>query len=219
MGIRRPQLQPGHQQTSALHHSFIASGSDFKAWAFSIARAPAWSTRLRTKCRHIDDILEGNLNDITQVQCTLVPATLQSLAAITRAMASRFPMGTLQGLPSEFASAYLRAAADSGQTHLCAVATWSYSNHCVVFGLAVTQLFDGKSASLSAVGPWHISTVAATTIASKACSQSKSHLQRSLIVVHGRNLHGSAVGRIPSADSATLLNVNWIGGRAQANFR
>ena len=36
-----------------------------------------------------------------------------------------------------------------GQAHLCAVATWSDSNQCVVFGLAVTQLFDCKSASLS----------------------------------------------------------------------
>ena len=76
------------------------------SWTFQIARGPAWSTRHRTKCRPADDMLEGHQNDTAEVQCTLVPAALESLAAFTHAMAGRFPTGTQQGFPSEICAAH-----------------------------------------------------------------------------------------------------------------
>ena len=127
-------------------------GDDFVSWAFSVVRAPSEGVQV------LDDVPEGNQNDTAEVQFTRVPATLQSLAAITRAMAGRFPISTLQEIPSDVASTYRQATADLGQVHLCAVATWSNSNQCVVSRLAVTQLLHNKSASL-------ITCLAATTIA------------------------------------------------------
>ena len=55
------------------------------SWTFSIVRDPAWSTGRRAKRRHTEDTLEGNQNDTAEVHITLVPATLEILAAITRA--------------------------------------------------------------------------------------------------------------------------------------
>ena len=70
----------------------------FMSWTFLIVRDPAWNARHRMKCRQTDDMLEGSQNVTAEMQIPRVPATL---AAITRAMAGRFPMGTLQGLPCE----------------------------------------------------------------------------------------------------------------------
>ena len=61
---------------------------------------PYWNTRHRTKCRHTDDMLEGNPNVTAEVQFPRAPAAFGSLTAISRAMAGSF-MGTLQGFPSE----------------------------------------------------------------------------------------------------------------------
>ena len=144
-------------------------------------------------------MLEGGQNDTAGVQFAHVPATLDSL----RAMTDWFPMDTLKGLRSDFASAYRQDTVDLEQGRLCAAVTWSYSNQCIVFGSAATQLFLMANLEawvptypqLSAVGPWHIHTVAATTIAQKASSPSKSQQQRRLHVVHGCNLHGPPVER------------------------
>ena len=66
---------------------------------------PARNTGHRTKCRHTDDMLERNQNVTAEVHCPRVPAT-QPRCHLTRAMAGRFVMGTLQGLPSEICMAY-----------------------------------------------------------------------------------------------------------------
>ena len=87
--------------------------------------------------RNIDNLLEGGPNDTAGIQFAHVPATLDSL----RAMTDWFPMDTLKDLPSDFASAYRQDTADLEQGRLCAPVTWGYSNQCVVFGSAVTQLF------------------------------------------------------------------------------
>ena len=72
-------------------------------------------------------MLEGGQNDTAGIQ----------FAHVT----DLFPMDTLKGLPSDFTSAFRQDTADLEQGRLCAAVTWSYSNQCVVFGSAGTQLF------------------------------------------------------------------------------
>ena len=78
----------------------------FTSWTFSIARGPAWSTRHRTKCRHADDMLGGKKDDNAEARLARVPDALESLAAVTRAMAGGFCTGTQQWFPAEICAAY-----------------------------------------------------------------------------------------------------------------
>ena len=88
-------------------------------------------------------------HDTAGTQFTHLPATLDNRSAVIRAMTERFPMDTLRAFPRDFASSFRQATADLEQAHLCALATWDHSNQCVVFGLAVAQLFGDKSAGLN----------------------------------------------------------------------
>ena len=95
----------------------------------------------------------GSLNDTAETQFTRVPAALKILAAIT----PRLGLAWADCKDSEV----------PWRPHTVRL-TWSHSDQCVVFELAVTHLFDGKSASLSfcLVQTWCIQ-VAATIIAKK----------------------------------------------------
>ena len=163
------------------------------AWAFSIVRAQAWRTRPRTKCKYIDDMLEEYQNDPAEVQFHRVPAILDSLAAITRAITS----STLQGLPNDLASTYRQDTAGVGQAHPCAAATWSSPNQCVVFGLTENPAVIWQICKLGFFCRFPTWCFCATACLHncfndpqkrRAC-RLKSQQQRRLPIVHGGNLH------------------------------
>ena len=116
-----------------------------------VPRFPIWEQHGggEVKVRNIDNMLEGGQNAAAGTQYTHVPATLDDLAAIVRAWGDLLPDAPLAGFPSDFAAAYRQVTADPEQAHLCAVATWNTEEQHVVFGLAVAQLFGGKSAGLN----------------------------------------------------------------------
>ena len=153
LGMPRPQFLPVHRPTSAPP----LSETPFMSRAVCVVRAPAWCTGLRTKCRCIDDMLEEKKRRET-------PQKYNLRACHLPLRASQPSPAPQRGLPNAFASEY-RQAADLEQAHLCAVATWSYSDQCAVSGLAVTQVFDGTSASLVLLDHSIFYTVAALTIA------------------------------------------------------
>jgi len=117
-----------------------------------VTRFPIWECHgasAEWKCRNIDNMLDGGQNSTAGTQHVHIPATLDDLAAITRTMSEAFPDDALAGFPSDFAAAYRQATADPLQAHLCAIVTWDNDKSSPVFGLAVAQLFGGKSAGLN----------------------------------------------------------------------
>jgi len=117
-----------------------------------VPRFPIWECHggaAEWKCRNIDNMLDGGQNATAGTQYAHIPATLDDLASITRSVSEAFPHEPLAGFPSDFAAAYRQATADPLQAHLCAIITWDHDSGRPVFGLAVAQLFGGKSAGLN----------------------------------------------------------------------
>ena len=117
-----------------------------------VRRFPIWEchgTSANWKCRNIDDMLQGGQNSTAGTQYVHIPATLDDMAALIRVCAEAHPQDPVAGYTSDFASAYRQATADPDQAHLCAVLTWDNDYSCPAFGLAVAQLFGGKSAGLN----------------------------------------------------------------------
>ena len=75
VAIRRPQLQPFHRPTSAqtgVEHRFGRRSSCHRRSQSCALQHGALD--FGTKCRYVDDMLEGNQADTTAVQVTRLPA-------------------------------------------------------------------------------------------------------------------------------------------------
>ncbi|CAK0800781.1 unnamed protein product, partial [Prorocentrum cordatum] len=115
-------------------------------------RFPTWELRSASaewKVRSVDNFFTGGQNGRAGAQCTHVPATIDTFASVARATAEAFLERSLVGFPSDFTAAFRQCTADPAQAHLCAVACWDTDLQRAVFGLAVAQLFGGKSAGLN----------------------------------------------------------------------
>ena len=117
-----------------------------------VPRRPMWEARAgkpERSCRNIDDMLVGGQNDCTGAQYTHVPADLDQWALLVRRSTERWPSSGFVGFPSDFAKAFRQQTADPATAWAQVVATWDYNRKCTVLGIAVAQLFGGKTAQLN----------------------------------------------------------------------
>ena len=77
------------------------------------------------------------------------PATVDTLVAGGRRVSEQFPMDALAGFTSDFGGAYRQVAAVPEQAELFGVTMWDADACRTVVGLAVAQLFGGKSSPLN----------------------------------------------------------------------
>ena len=104
---------------------------------------------MEPSCRNIDDCLVGEQNSSVGVTAVHRPATVDTLVAGGRRVAEEFPHDELAGFTSDFGGAYRQVASSPDQALLFGVTMWDADALRTVVGLAVAQLFGGKSAPLN----------------------------------------------------------------------
>ena len=105
-------------------------------------------TATEWRCRNIDDFLVSEQNECSGYCCVHIPATVDSLAAQTRAVQERFPTDPLHSWTSDFAKAHRQVPLCPGQLHLSVVAQWHPEMEQVVYTIPFAQLFGGRTPPL-----------------------------------------------------------------------
>ena len=98
--------------------------------------------------RNIDDGKARGHNEDSANTATHRPADLDLIASLSRRVAERFPNCPMAGFPSDFKGAYRQVTADPYQAQDFTVVAWDTELDCMVFMLAVTQLFGSGNAQL-----------------------------------------------------------------------
>ena len=96
--------------------------------------------------RNIDDGKARGHNEDSANTATHRPADLDLIASLSRRVAERFPNCPMAGFPSDFKGAYRQVTADPYQAQDFTVVSWDTELDCMVFMLAVTQLFGSGNA-------------------------------------------------------------------------
>ena len=99
--------------------------------------------------RNIDDGKARGHNEDSANTATHRPADLDLLGSLSRRIAEAFPSRPLAGFPSDFKGAYRQVTADPLQALDFTVLSRDTDLQCLVFFLAVTQLFGSGNAPLN----------------------------------------------------------------------
>ncbi len=104
---------------------------------------------MKKTVRHIDDMKDGGQNDSSHSNFTHIPADPDRVIIMLSKLQDLFPKEPIDGLASDYNSAYNQKTGDPDMAHLLTVGRWDPITERIAYWQPLTQLFGGRVAGLN----------------------------------------------------------------------